>query len=62
MKNRFFCNVPGFTLGWDYKHYNKYISQKIVNINSRNKIILNCDCIDGSIQDVVRQPILIVLF
>ena len=54
----FFSTVLGFTPGWDYKHYNKYISQKIVNLNSTNKIHLNCDCIDGSIQDGVRQPIL----
>ena len=54
----FLCNVLGFTPGWDYKHYNKYISQKIVNLSSTNKINLKCDCIDGSIQDRVRQPIL----
>ena len=54
----FFCNVLGFTPGLDYKHYNKYISQKIVNLSSKNKINLKCDCIDGSIQDGVRQPIL----
>ena len=54
----FFCNVLGFTPGWDYKHYNKYISQKIVNLSSTNKTNLKCDCIDGSIQDGVRQPVL----
>ena len=50
--------VLGFTPGWDYKHYNKYISQKILNLGSTNKINLKCDCIDGSIQDGVRKPIL----
>ena len=30
----FFCNVFGFTSGWDYKHYNTYNSQKIVNLGS----------------------------
>ena len=54
----FFCNILGFTPGWDYIHYNKYISQKNVNLSSTNKINLKCDCIDGSIQDGVRQPIL----
>ena len=54
----FFSTVLGFTPGWDYKHYNKYISQKILNLGSTNKINLKCDCIDGSIQDGVRQPIL----
>ena len=55
----FFSNILGFTPGWDYKHYNKYISQKIVNLSNTNKIHLTCDAIDGSIQDGVRQPILI---
>ena len=54
----FFSNVLGFTSGWDYKHYNEYTSQKIVNLGSTNKIHLKCDCVNGSIQDGVRQPIL----
>ena len=35
----FFSSILGFTPGWDYKHYNKYISQKIVNLSSTNKNI-----------------------
>ena len=54
----FFSTILGFTSGWDYKHYNKYVSQKIVNLSNTNKIHLKCDCIDGSIQDGVRKPIL----
>ena len=54
----FFGTVLGFTTGWDYKHYNKYVSQKIVNLSNTNKIHLKCDCIDGSVQDAVRQPFL----
>ena len=54
----FFSTILGFTPGWDYKHYNKYTSQKLVNLGSTKKIHLKCDCIDGSIQDGVRQPIL----
>ena len=54
----FFSTILGFTAGWDYKHYNKYISQKIVNLGSTNKIHLKCDIIDGSIVDGFRQPIL----
>ena len=54
----FFSTILGFTPGWDYKHYNKYISQKIVNLSNTNKIHLKCDCIDGTIQDGIRQPIL----
>ena len=38
----FFSNVLGFTPGWGYKHYNEYISQKIVNLSTTNKnYILN---------------------
>ena len=54
----FFSTVLGFTPGWDYKHYNKYTSQKVVNLGSTNKIHLKCDCIDGSVVDGLRQPIL----
>ena len=36
----FFSTILGFTPGWDYKHYNKYISQKVVNLSSTNKIQL----------------------
>ena len=54
----FFSTVLGLIPGWDYKHYIKYIIQKNLNLGSTNKINLKCDCIDGSIQDGVRQPIL----
>ena len=54
----FFSTILGFTAGWDYKHYNQYLSQKIVNLSSTNKIHLKCDAIDGSAVDGVRQPIL----
>ena len=58
MTNHFFCNVLGFTSGWDYKHYNEYTSQKILNLGSTNKIHLKCDVIDGSVVNGLRQPIL----
>ena len=54
----FFSTILGFTSGCDYKHYNKYTSQKVVNLGSTNKIHLNCDCIDGSVVNGVRHPIL----
>ena len=54
----FFNTVLSFTPGWEYKHYNKYISQKILNLGSTNKINLKCDIIDGSVVDGLRQPIL----
>ena len=54
----FFSTILGFTAGWNYKHYNQYFSQKIVNLSSINKIHLKGDAIDGSVVDGVRQPIL----
>ena len=54
----FFSNILGFTPGWDYKHYNKYIGQKILCLCSTNKIHLKCDIIDGSVVNGLRQPIL----
>ena len=39
----FFSTVFDFTPGWDYKHYNEYISQKILNLSSTNKVHLKCD-------------------
>ena len=54
----FFSTILGFTAGWNYKHYNQYLSQKIVNLSSTNKIHLKCAAIDGSVVDGVRQPIL----
>ena len=30
----FFSTILGFTAGWDYKHYNQYLSQKFVNLSS----------------------------
>ena len=54
----FFSTILGFTPGWDYKHYNQYLSQKIVDLSNTNKIHLKCDAIDGSVVNGVRQPIL----
>ena len=54
----FFNTVVGFTPGWHYKHYNKYTSQKVVNLGSTKKIYLKCDVIDGSVVNGIRQPIL----
>ena len=53
-----FSTILGFTPGWDYKQYNQYLSQKIVNLSSTNKIHLKCDVIDGSVVNGDRQPIL----
>ena len=58
----FFGTILGFTPGWDYKHYNKYVSKKFVNLSKTNKIHLKSDAIDGSIQNGARQPILFSFF
>ena len=57
-ENSFFSTILGFTAGWDYKHYNQYLSQKIVNLSNTNRIHLKCDAIDGSFVNGIRQPIL----
>ena len=66
-KQSFFHTLLGFSPYWDYKPNNSshvlipgvYPSDKIIfNLNTIDKIHLKCDCIDGSIQDGVRQPIL----
>ena len=48
----------GFTPGWDYKHYNKYTSQKVLNLSNTNKKHFKCDSIDASFQNGLSQPIL----
>ena len=63
----FFHTLLGFSPYWDYKPTNSndlpipgvYTGDKIIlNLNTKNKIHLKCDGIDGSIQDGIRQPIL----
>ena len=45
----FFSTILRFNPYWDYKLYNEYISQKIVNLSSTKRIPFNCDVIYGSI-------------
>ena len=54
----FFSTILGFTPGWDYKHYNKYTSQKVVNLGSTNRIRLKSDVVNGSVVNGLSQPIL----
>ena len=61
----FFHTLLGFEPYWDYKPTNAYhvipgvyTSDKILNLNTTNKIHLKCDVIDGSVVSGVRQPIL----
>ena len=58
----FFSTVLGFNHGWDFKHFNENISQKIVNLSTTNELHLKCDVIDGSVVNGLRQPKLLVLF
>ena len=57
-KISFFHTLLGHHPYFDYKVPGVYNSKKILNLNTTNKIHLKCDCIDGSIQDGIRQPIL----
>ena len=57
-ESSFFSTILGLSSGWDYKHYNEYTNQKIVNLSSTNEIHLKCDVIDGSVVNGLRQPIL----
>ena len=54
----FFGTILGFTPSWDHKHYNENTSQKNVNLSNTNKTHLECDVIDGSPVNGLRQPIL----
>ena len=54
----FFHTLLSFTPYWDYKPSGVYTSDKILNLNTINKIHLKCDVIDGSVVDGVRKPIL----
>ena len=57
-KKSFFHTLLGHDPSFDYKVPGVYTSDKTLNLNTTNKIHLKCDCIDGSIQDGIRQPIL----
>ena len=53
-----FNTILRFTPHWDYKHYIDYISQKMVNISTIDKTHSECDVIDGSVVNGIREPIL----
>ena len=57
-KKSFFHTLLGHDPYFDYKAPGVYTSDKILNLNTTNKIHLKCGCIHGSIQDGIRQPIL----
>ena len=67
-KRSFFYTILGFTQSRSYplddidSHYQlisgSYISDKPINITGIDKVHLKCDCIQGSIVNGVREPIL----
>ena len=57
-KKSFFHTLLGHDPYFDYKVPGVHNSNKILNLNTTNKIHLKCNCIDGSIQNGLRQPIL----
>ena len=54
----FFSTILGLSLYWDYKSYNEYFGEKVLNINTTDKTHLKCDVIDGSVLYDARQAIL----
>ena len=57
-KKSFFHTLLGHDPYFDYKIPGVYTSDKILNLNTTNKIHLKCYSSHGSIQDGIRQPIL----
>ena len=54
----FFHTIIGFIPYWDYKPSGVYTCDKVLNLNTINKIHLKCDIINGSVMNGIRQPIL----
>ena len=58
-KKSFFNTISGFSLFWDHKSYdNENFRENSRNLTLIYKIHLKSDCIDGSVLNGVRQPIL----
>ena len=66
----FFNTLLGFPPFWDYKPSNAVradspsvkTGEKILNLNTIDKIHLKCDVVDGSAVNGIREPILICFF
>ena len=62
----FLNTLLGFSAFWNYKPNNEisvdshgvYTSEEILNLSAKNKIVLKCDVIDGSLVNGLRGPIL----
>ena len=58
IKKSFFHFLLGHDPYFDYKVPGVCNSDKILNLKTTNKNHLKCDCIDGSFQNGLRQPML----
>ena len=54
-KKSFFHTLLGHDPYFDYKSLGVYSSGTILNLNTTNKILLVCDCINGSVVNGVRK-------
>ena len=62
-KKSFFETVLGVTPYWDYKSFNAihadnpgvYTSEKLIKLNTIERIYLNCDANEGSAVNGIRQ-------
>ena len=43
---------------WDYERHGEYLIEKIANLSTINKILLECYCIHGSALNGIVDPIL----
>ena len=54
----FFKILLRFTPYWDCELNIEYLGRKLINIATKDKISLNCGCVDGSVVNDIREPIL----
>ena len=53
----FFNNFLGFAPYWDQKLYHTYTGEKVLKLNTPDKIVLKSDVYDGSVVNVSGQHI-----
>ena len=56
--NSFFNSLLGFKAYWDCKINKEYIRQKVTDLSTIDIIHLKADCIDGSVLNGIKKPIL----
>ena len=57
-ESSFFDFLLGFSPYWDYKNNNKYVGRKTTDLSTVDNNPLKADCIDGSVVNGVKKPIL----